>query len=885
MDAQRWEQIQSLFLAALERQPTERAGFLEEACCGDRALAREVETLLSCHDEESGLAIENRFLVEEPDLHSDPREASLVNVALGPYQVVRRIGQGGMGEVYLAVRDEPYRQEVAVKVVRLGLQGTDVARRFGAERQILARLVHPNIARLLDGGVTADGRPYLVMEYVVGVPITEYCDGRGLALEDRLRLFTTVCDAVQFAHRNLIVHRDVKPSNVLVTEDGAVRLLDFGIAKLLDPEPGDPDATQTIVRLMTPDYAAPEQVRGDPVTTATDVYALGALLYELLTGHRPHRFSTRTPAEIERVICAEPPASPSAVVPGRPRRTLQGDLDNIVMMALRKEPERRYASAAQLAEDVERYLAGRPVIAQRDTVGYRLRKFVGRNRAGVAVAAGVLALIVGFGAVMSVQAGALARERDRVQLEADKATQVAAFLEQLFDASDPFAPSADRRGTMRVGELLARGAEKVRNELAEQPAVQAQLFGVLGSVFVSLGDFDAARPLLADALTIRERIHGGNHLEVAESRQELALLRKATGEYDEAESLLRSALTTRRALLGAEHADVASSLNALGSVLHDRGDFDGADSFYNEALAMRRRLLGDSHLEVAASLNSLSTFYYQRGDFARADSLVREALAMRRNLLGAEHPEVAMTMVQLATVSGERMEPGEVEGLYRDGLRILRATLGNEHPAVAHTLNNLAAFLRRTGEYDAAEPVYREALAVWRTLLGDEHPNVALTLHNLGALLKTKGDYDSSEPLYREALAMRRRLLGETHPAVAASLNNLAVLLKERGEHEEAIALLRQAIEVNTVALGPEHPRVAITMVTLGELLHETGRARDAEPLFLNALAIYRARAPEDAASVADLYPRLSDLYRDMNRPDQAALFDSLQREVNPSGR
>ena len=904
MDSQRWEQIQALFLAALDRPPAERAAFLDEACGGDSELALEVATLLECLAEDRALAIEHALLVDDRPPTSADDSDPLPTVRAGPYRLLRRIGRGGMGEVYLAERDEPYRQEVAVKFVRFGLHLDEVIRRFRAERQILARLVHPNIARLLDGGVTEDGRPYLVMEYVVGVPVTEYCDRRRLTIPERLRLFATVCDAVQFAHGNLIVHRDVKPSNVLVTDGGDVRLLDFGIAKLLDPaDSQQPFETQTSLRLLTPDYAAPEQVRGGSVTTATDVYALGVLLYELLTGHHPHRFSTRTQAEIERVVCEQPPSSPSTVVlthAERPtadgtttvvtpedvsdqrgikvvrlRKTLRGDLDNIVLMALRKEPERRYVSAAQLAEDIDRYLVGRPVIAQKDTIAYRARKFVRRNRTAVAVAAGVFALMLGFGVAVTVQAGALARERDRARVEAAKATQVAGFLEELFEAPDPFAPTSERRDTMRARDLLVEGTEKVRTELSSQPVVQAQLFNVLGSVFQSLGDLDGARPLLEEALQLRRRVHGDVHLEVAESQHALAMLWKAMGRHDEAESLLREALATRTAQLGEPHADVASNLNALASVLHDQGDYGGAETLYKDALEMWRRLRGPRHLDVASSMNNLSTLFYHTGEFGAADSMVRQALDIRRSVLGAEHPEVAMTMVQLAAVSGERMEKEEVEGLFREALRILRSTLGPEHPRVALTLNNLGGFLRREGDLEGAEAAFRETLAMWRSLVGNEHVNVALVLHNLGAVMKTRGEFEEAESLYRQSLAMRRRLLGERHPSVAASFNNLGVLLKEMGQRGEAIDLLRQAIDVNRELLGPEHPRVATTMITLGELLHDAGRYGEAEPLYLEALAIYQARGAEDESSAAGMYPRLYRLYRDWNRPEQAALFES----------
>ena len=518
-----------------------------------------------------------------------------------------------MGTVYLAARaDEHFHKRVALKIIRSGAHSADVVRHFKRERQILAGLDHPNIAKLLDGGTTDDGLPYLVMEYIEGEPLLDYCDSRSLPISDRLKLFQSICAAVQYAHRNLVVHRDIKPANILVAEDGSPRLLDFGIAKLLNPEVSGESPTATAIA-MTPAYASPEQARGERVTTATDVYSLGVVLYEVLTGHHPYRFASRQPLDVLRAVVEQEPENPSTAVvrtdestvlegaqpirltpdsvartregsPEKLKRRLRGDLDNILMLALRKEPYRRYASVEAFSDDVRRYLEGLPVGARKPTVGYRAGKFLRRHAVGVAAALGVAVLLLGFALAVTVQSARVARERDlaekeraTAQRERETAQRVSAFLVDLFKVSDP---SEARGNTVTAREVLDKGAAKIAAELKDQPEVQAALMDTMGAVYRNLGLYDKAIPLL------------------------------------------QQALETRKALLGNEHLEVAKSLTSLGTVALEKGDYAAAEDLYREALGMRRRLLGNDHLDVAAGANNLANALRSKGDVAGAEASI-----------------------------------------------------------------------------------------------------------------------------------------------------------------------------------------------------------------------------------------------------------------------
>jgi len=902
MDVARWTQIQTLFDAALERDPDEREVFLRTACADDPDLLAEVRSLLAAdadaHPLLDSLAID--ALAFPADLLPDgilPSEGKRV----GPYRIVEPLGRGGMGAVFLAERaDGQFEQRVALKLIRGGAASTRIVRRFQSERQILARLNHPHIARLLDGGITAEGQPWFAMEYVDGVPVDRYCEQHDCSIMERLQIMRTVCDAVQYAHRRLIVHRDLKPSNILVTADGTVKLLDFGIAKVLSggERPSDSALTQTGRAVMTPAYAAPEQVQHAPVTTATDVYALGVVLYELLADRRPFDLTDCSPAEVERIVGEQAPPSPSTVAPTERQRALHGDLDTICLKALRKEPERRYASAEQLADDLQRYLAGRPVTAQPDTVGYRTRKFLQRHRAPVTAATLVVMLIAALVGFYTIR---LAQERDRARLEAATATQVSDFLQNVFESSDPTEAMGD---TVTVRTVLERGTRRIDTDLEGQPAVQARLLDIIGEVHLNLGRFDEAQSLLERSLDMRRRIFGERHTDVAHSMDHLALLYEKTGEYEKAERLNRQALSLRRALHGDEDPDVAESLNRLAGLLMHKGVFEEAEPLYRESLAIRQRLLGDDHSEVAITISDLALLLNRRGQFEEAETHARHALAIhRRNYGGNPHPNVAASLSVLGNVLERRERYDAAEAVYREALATSRALHGDApHPSIAAGLDNLASLLRKQGKHAAAEPLLREAYALDRRLHGDEHPNVASSLHSLALLLDDMGrpaeaaehfeetlrilratvgaehpyvavtlnnfgmlhvrqkNYGAAEPLLRQSLRLRRSLYEADHPSLTMGLHNMGLVLHYQDRHGAAEPLLREAMRLRIDALGVDHWHVAVTKGLLGQCLTAVGRYAEAEPLLTESYETLRTTHGPDDPRVRAAKARLDAL-------------------------
>ncbi|HYW72324.1 MAG TPA: serine/threonine-protein kinase, partial [Pyrinomonadaceae bacterium] len=622
MTPERYRQVKHLLAAAAECDTGERGSFLVEACHGDEALRLEVESLLQ-HAEpasqffaESAFAVATRVLTE-PD--------SAVGRRIGPYRIKKEIGRGGMGVVYLASRDdEQYQKDVAIKIIKRGMDSEAVVRRFLNERQILAQLEHANIARLIDGGTTGDGVPYFVLEYVDGTPIDEYCEAHNLSTAARLHLFLEVCSAVQFAHQNLVIHRDIKPGNVLVTTAATPKLLDFGIAKVLHPDASSPEQTMTALRVMTPDYASPEQVRGETITTSSDVYSLGVVLYELLTGARPYRIQSKTPEAIARVISLEEPVRPSAAVrtpgAGLPasvgnhekgkagtlnaahRQSLRGDLDNIVLMAMRKEPARRYQSVAQFAEDVRRHLDGLPVIARKDTYTYRTTKFIQRHKTAVAAAALiVLTLIAGVVATIrqaeraTAQSQLATAERDHARREAAKAERINKFLQGLISYANPswYAAGAGRRGDVKVLDALNDAAGRIDSELKDEPEVRAELHHTIGDTYRALGFNDEAEQHLRAALDIYRQVYGDRHPKVAEGLYYLGGVLFLKGDHAHAEAAHRQAIALMREV-DPDNVNLPYMLEDLGGMLAGKKDPAG-ESLLNEALALFRKRYGEDH--------------------------------------------------------------------------------------------------------------------------------------------------------------------------------------------------------------------------------------------------------------------------------------------------
>jgi serine/threonine-protein kinase len=826
MPAEPLKDVERIFERAASLPPEERRAYLDEACAGNASLRDEVESLLAA-DDEAGEFLEEPAL---PGLELPRPELPPAIERAGPYRILRRIGEGGMSEVFLAVRDEDeYKKSVALKLIRSDLDREDMLRRFRTERQILAGLDHPNIAKLLDGGTTDEGLPYFVMDYIEGVPLDEHCDAQRLSVNQRIDLFREVCSAVQYSHQNLIVHRDLKAGNILVTADGVPKLLDFGIAKLLKPDQfaQDVERTQVWMRPMTPRYASPEQVQGKTVTTASDVYSLGVLLYKLLTGHLPYRLEGRPPTELGKLVVEQAPERPStsitriepetspdasatpeavsaarATQPQQLRRQLAGDLDNIVLMAIRKEPTRRYASVEQLSEDLLRYQKGLPVVARKDTLGYRTSKFLRRNWAAVAVAAAFVVLLIGFAASLVVKNATIARERDQARLERDRAEQVVGFMEKIFEVPDPLEGGGQN---ITAREILDRGAARVTDELRDRPEVQATLMAAIGNVYKNLGLFDQAKPLLQEALETRREVLGSDHLDVAENLQHFGILLREKGELDEAEALLSESLDIRRRQLGEEAPEVVESLNHLGMTYRGKGELERAEGLYREALAVED-VVGD-HREM-----------------------------MRRRVLGSKHPHVAQAMSNLGATLGMQGRYDDALPYLQGALDLYREILDPDHPALIEGLNNLAKLRQRMGDPEAAEPLYREALAIERARLGDGNPKVAHISANLAELMRSRGDTDEAEALLRDGLTIRTEALGESHADTGGSWVALGSLLTEAGSPTEAEPMLRKGLDILTGALGTEHWRVAEATSLLGECLTALGRYDQAEPLLLRGL-------------------------------------------------
>jgi eukaryotic-like serine/threonine-protein kinase len=853
MEPDRWQRIDELFQAALECEPERRAAFLEESCNGDESLREEVESLLAA--DRSGDFTHSTAYQDGVRLLESRRE--LAGRRIGPYRLIREIGYGGMGLVYLAARDDAtFDKQVAVKLIPRGLDTEHVVERFRGERQILANLDHPNITRLLDGGTTDDGLPYLVMEYIAGEPIDRYCDARGLNLVERLKLFQAVCAAVQYAHQNLVIHRDIKPANVLVTADGVPRLLDFGIAKLLNPKPareGDV-ATMTGAAFLTPVYAAPEQMRGGVITTASDVYSLGVLLYELLTGHRPYGRALSSPAEVERAICEEEPRKPSLAVtkheevngrettPERLRRTLQGDLDTIVLMALRKEPHRRYASADQFSEDISRHLKNLPVIARPDTRGYRLRKFVRRNRAGVVAATIVVFTLTGGLAATLWQAHVARQQRDLARVEQAKADRIKAFLKDMlaFSSPDYTSPNPKKNQDVKVAEVVDGAARRAEAELADQPEVLEEIQATIGGVYAAQGRLDQAEPILHAARERSLKLYGLYSHQTAEVSAELANVLLEQGHPAEADALFRQDIDIERWLL--EHgrgsaANLAYALAGYGGMLDQRND-RAAEGYLKEALKYSYEFKGKERTVVAMLYNDLSNEAGYRGDQDESERYLRASLDEYRRLPPG-------TYVEMAT-----------------------------------TLSNLGAVLIRKTKYDEAEPFVREGLELRRRVLGDSHTGTAGALFRLSDLLYWQGKYDEAEKAARESIEVYKRALSAPQDNVLFTnpLVELGSILDKVGRLREAEASLRQALEIRIRLLAKGNLLIGRAEAVLGECLTLQRRHAEAEPLLVDSYTIIESTTKAGDSRRTEAAQRLNILYQSWGKPDKAVRYASSLR-------
>jgi eukaryotic-like serine/threonine-protein kinase len=841
-----WQRLSELLDRALRCAPDARTAFIDAECAGDAELARELKSLLAAQDIQQG-PIESLAAALGSPVGLDDAAGS---VRIGPYRLVQELGRGGMGVVYLARRaDGQYRREVALKLAQSPVFDKSLRERFFAERDILARLSHRNIAALFDGGVTEEGHPYFTMEYVDGRPVDRYCDEKRLDIRSRVKLFLQICDAVASAHRSLVVHRDLKPNNVFVDAAGQVKLLDFGIAKLLDPMRRS-DETQPAVRLFTRDYASPEQVRGAPVTTASDVYSLGALLYRLLTGNVAHRFEEDTPSHVERIICETEPVTPG----------VDADLDNVVLKALSKEPARRYASVELFAQDLDHYLRGLPVAARADSAAYRAGKFVRRHR--IAVAASLLvaaALLTGTVATM-IQAR-------RAQASAARAQRVSTLVTDLFRLAEP---GRMQGGAITARELLDRGTERIAVELADDPDAQATMYGVVGRLYRNLALTEPAGKALERAMELRRRTSGPNSLAFAEALANLADLQEERSEYAHAEKAHRNALALRRQL-GAPPNQVAASLEGIGRVLSASGKHGEAVSPLVEAVELRRRHGGNRGTEIVETMHELALAYLRQGNSAAGEPLFREAVEIARKMPEASADLRVKGLVNLARLRHHfERKPQEAQALYAEALELARRWYPAGHPDIATCLSEFAGALRDSGELVAAEKLASESLAMWQALHGPEHREVIVATQRLGGILADRGKTNEAEELLRRALAASRSSLGEGHPLALTAQAELAAFLQATGNASEAGELRESAVAIARRTFGERDVYVARAWAALGDFHAAIGDYARAEQELRRAVDVRRQIHAAGHWRIGEAEAALGAVLTDLGRHEEA---------------
>lgn len=854
------EPAKELFLDAVELPLPERAAFLAQACAGRPELAARVQRLLAAHEHASlALGDDLSALSVLPGLSPFADEVR-PGTAVGAYRLLQPLGAGGFGEVWMAEQERPVRRRVALKLLKPGMDTREVVARFEAERQALALMDHPGIARVFDAGATARGRPWFAMELVPGRPITHYCEARGLGLRERLRLFVSVCQAVQHAHQKGVVHRDIKPGNVLVAElDGRplAKVIDFGVAKAI----GSP-LTEHSLRtrggqvLGTPAYMSPEQVEGArDVDTRADVYALGALLYELLSGSLP--FDDAEPSagpgagddrgsdvvEVLRRIREEEPPRPSTrlartSVPGARRRIhprhLRGDLDWIVLRCLEKDRARRYDSVAVLAQDIERHLQGQTVLAGPPDLSYRLRKFVRRHAAALSVAAAIVLLLAGATVVST-------RQARRARTELARYQQVAVFLEHALLSLDPQV--AQGKDPALLLEVLERFHGRLRDDPDLLPEVEATLRRVLGGAYMKLARYDEAEPQLAAALELRRRARGPLHPETLQSEMELGGLLLERERWDEAEPHVVRGYEGRRELHGPGHPDTLEALANVATLRHRQGRLDEAERLFRELEARRLESLGERHPDTVRAMSNLAAVQEDLGRTEEALQRYRRALELQLALQGETHPETLKALNNLGTTLQSLGQWEEAAALLERALEIKRRILPADHPSILVGLNNLAQVRKEQGRHEQAVALYREALPLAGRLYGADGQHSLIVRYNLAALLSAMGRFGEAEPELSAVAAAARRTLGESAQLTLSAEMSLAEAMAHLGRGEQALVLAATAAERGQHAFPPAHATPGILRARYGLLLHEQGQAEQAVAVLEDSLRLMQGTA------------------------------------------
>ncbi len=908
---------ESLFAAALERaSPGERRAFLDGACAGDAALRRRVELLLEAHERSTGI-LDQAGGTRDPaevtapaDLRGGPGLERAGDLIAGRYRLLEPVGEGGMGTVWAAEQAHPVRRKVALKLIKAGMDSRSVLARFDAERQALALMDHPNIAKVLDGGATGAGRPFFVMEYVEGVPITQYCDGARLGIGGRLELLAAVCRAVQHAHAKGVIHRDLKPGNILVgLSDGrpVPRVIDFGLAKAMSGTLTDWTLqTAQGVMMGTPLYVSPEQA--DPanpdVDTRTDIYALGVILYELLTGSTPleaRRFREAGWQEALRMIKEEEPPRPSARLgasdalpalaarrrldPSRLTRAVRGELDWIVMKCLEKDRSRRYESAGELGRDLERYLADRPVEACPPSAGYRIGKFLRRHRGPALAASAILLLLAGgvagtaWGLVRAdrarkseaARADGERRANDRAQKRLRQVEAGVEALASVFHDLDPRAEEKEGRPLRAIlGDRLARAAALLEGEGVGDPLTVAGLQDRLGRSLLGLGLAPEAVPLFEKAWATREALRGSDDPEALDSLGHLARAHRAAGRLDRAMPLLEEAFRLRAARSGPDDPGTITAMGDLAGGHREAGRLDLAVPLFEEVLRRRRALLGPGHPRTLDGMNDLAVAYRDAGKPGPAMPLLEEALRGRRALLGPDHVDTLDSMNNLADAHQSAGRLDLAVPLYEETLRLRRARLGPEHVDTLDSMNNLASAYRHSRKPKLALPLFEEAYRLTEARRGADHPGTLRSMNNLAGSYREAGRLDLALPLYEKSLERIRAVRGSDHPETLDAMNNLAVGYRSLNKPEKALPLLEEAVRMMKDRRGADHPATLVAMSNLAGAYKATGKLDLAVPLFEEALGLMKAKFGADHPDTLAAMSNLASAYGAARRLDLA---------------
>jgi eukaryotic-like serine/threonine-protein kinase len=849
MDTARLQRIQGLFLEAADLPETELGAFLDTACGDDNALRAEVLAMLR-EDAQGGSLLDGDLSQMARDILSESA-ASHFPKQLGPYRLLRMLGEGGMGVVFLAERDD-LGSLVAIKILRDAWLSPARRERFALEQRTLAQLNHPSIARLYDAASLPDGTPWFVMEYVEGVPITEYCRAHASSIKERLRLFRSACEAVQYAHGHAIIHRDLKPSNILVRSDGTVGLLDFGIAKQLDDLGQPVDQTRTELRLMTPAYAAPEQLRGERVGVYTDVYALGVILYELLAGSAPFDLSSRTPAEAERIIAEKEPQRPSVAARSEP---LNDDLDVLCLTAMHKDPDRRYRSTEALIRDVDHYLAGEPLEARPDTWSYRVGKFARRNRRAVIATALAVAAVAALIVFFTVR---LAMARNTAVAAVERMQRVQQFMLNLFSGGDSSAGPAEG---LKAVTLIDRGIKEAQT-LKGEPQMQTELYLTLGGIEQKLGNLPKADQRFNAALT------PGN----PQSLVALGLLRVDQARLDDAERLIREGLSKATAQRPRDDRAIAKATAALGKVLEAKGSYAQAIPVLEDAVKLES-VPGSNPLDTAASLKELADTQFYAGHYDICESLTQRSLAIHRQVLGERHPLLADDLINLGAVQFERGQYVSAERWYRQALDINESWYGHDHPETASTLSMLGRTLVFQKRYDEAVNLVEQALAIQERVYGPSHPKVANVLNELGTVALQRDQFEEAASRFTRMVAIYKSAYGEHHYLYGLALSNLASVYLAQNKFAQAEQMFRKVIQCYAETLSPTHEFRAIAQIKLGRALTGEKRYLEAESQTLAGYNILLKQTSPMVSWLQSARKDLATIYDALNQPEKASHF------------